>query len=120
MVQIVPTVLHSDSGDLAHLRAVVVEAAARGRRIQRRRNRKNPAYQPPSAASAAWTHVYGVARAFAEWATPENIALAVAGLNERNDNQGANIRAVCECAAVLAALAAQMSAEQQTHHGDRA
>jgi|SRR5918999_1846675 hypothetical protein len=87
---------------------------------------RTPSYQKPSKADAAWTHVYGTARAFVEWATAESIPLAITGLNERTDNQGANIRAVHECAAIFAALAAAvcsrspMGAEQQTQHGDRA
>ena len=91
-------------GDRDAIRSVVIAAAARGLR-GRRRSRRNPHYKTPSKASGAWTHLYGTARAFIEWATDDNIALAIAGLNERADNQAANIRAINECAARFTTIA---------------
>ncbi len=93
------------------LREAVTEAAMRGLRGHRSPSRKNPLYVPPSVAGAAWTHVYGTARAFVEWATGDNIKLAIAGLNERDDSQASNIRAVRDCAAVFNKIAEQVDAE---------
>jgi len=75
-----------------------------------RRSNKNPDYVPPSKADEAWTHVYGTARAFVEWATGENISLAICGLNERDDSQTANIRAVRKCSKILCDLVEQLDA----------
>jgi hypothetical protein len=95
----------------AAVREAVVDAAMRGLRGRRAPSRKNPLYVPPSPTGAAWTHVYGTARAFVEWATDANVRLAVAGLNERGDSQGSNIRAVRDCAAVFKAIAEQIDAQ---------
>ena len=62
-------------------------------------------YVPPSKADAAWTNVYGTARAFVEWATEENIDLAIAGLKDRSDSQANNIRAVLDWADLVANIA---------------
>jgi hypothetical protein len=94
----------------AALREAVTEAAMRGLRGRRAPSRKNPLYVPPTPAGAAWTHVYGTARAFAEWATEVNVKLAVAGLNERDDSQASNIRAVRDCANVFNAIVEQIDA----------
>ncbi|WP_028346057.1 DUF3102 domain-containing protein [Bradyrhizobium murdochi] len=94
----------------AELRAVVTDAATRGLRGRTGSSNKNPNYQPPSAASAAWMHVYGVARALVEWATPDNVALAIAGRNERGDDQYANMRAVWECLDTVSNLIGSLGA----------
>jgi hypothetical protein len=64
------------------LRKMVVDAAMRGMRPQRRPNRRNPLYVAPTREQAAWRHVTGIFRAFAEWATDENLALARKGMRE--------------------------------------
>jgi hypothetical protein len=66
---------------------------------------------PPSLTGAAWTHVYGTARAFVEWATDANVRLAIDGLNERDDIQASNIRAVRDCANILSAIVEQIDAQ---------
>ncbi len=69
----------------AALRKMVVDAAMRGLRPQRSASRRNPLYVPPTPARAAWQHVTGTFRAFAEWATDENLALARQGMREARD-----------------------------------
>lgn len=69
----------------AALRKMVVDAAMRGLRPQRSVSRRNPLYVPPTPARAAWQHVTGTFRAFAEWATDENLALARQGMREARD-----------------------------------
>jgi hypothetical protein len=64
------------------LRKMVVDAAMRGMKPQRRPNRRNPLYVAPTREQAAWRHVTGIFRAFAEWATDENLALARKGMRE--------------------------------------
>lgn len=66
----------------AALRKMVVEAAMRGLRPRRSPDRRNPLYVPPTPARAAWQHVTGTFRAFAEWATDENMGLARQGMRE--------------------------------------
>jgi hypothetical protein len=61
-------------------------------------------------------HLYGTARAFVEWATEENIALAIAGHNERADNQAANIKAVRAMADVARRI--ERSIEKSSAPGD--
>jgi hypothetical protein len=95
----------------AALREAVTEAAKRGLRGQRAPSRKNPLYVPPTPAGAAWTNVYGTARTFVEWATDANLKLAIAGLNERDDSQASNIRAVRDCANILNAIVEQIDAQ---------
>lgn len=95
----------------AALRQVVTEAAMRGLRGGHGTANKNPLYKAPSKAGAAWTHLYGLARAFNEWATTENMALALDGLRERDDNQSSNIRAVRDCAANLNKFMENIDAE---------
>jgi hypothetical protein len=67
------------------LRKMVVDAAMRGLRPQRGPGRRNPLYVPPTAEQAAWQHVTGTFRAFAEWATDENLALARSGMQAAQD-----------------------------------
>lgn len=93
-----------DEPTKAALREAVTGAAMRALRGGSSPSNKNPNYRPPSKAAAAWTHVYGTARAFVEWATDDNIALAIAGLNEREDSQVSNIRSVRECADLFIAI----------------
>jgi hypothetical protein len=69
----------------AALRKMVVNAAMRGLRPQRSASRRNPLYVPPTPEQAAWRHVTGTFRAFAEWATDENLALARRGMREARD-----------------------------------
>ncbi len=66
----------------AALRKMVVDAAMRGLRPQRKPSRRNPLYVPPTPEQAAWQHVTGTFRAFAEWATDDNLALAHQGMRE--------------------------------------
>jgi len=69
----------------AALRKMVVDAAMRGMRPQRSASRRNPLYVAPTPEQAAWRHVTGVFRAFAEWASDDNLALARKGMREAND-----------------------------------
>jgi hypothetical protein len=66
----------------AALRKMVVDAAMRGLRPQRKPSRRNPLHVPPTPEQAAWQHVTGTFRAFAEWATDDNLALAHEGMRE--------------------------------------
>ncbi len=69
----------------AALRKMVVDAAMRGLRPQRSASRRNPLYVPPTPEQAAWRHVTGTFRAFAEWASDENLALARKGMRGARD-----------------------------------
>ena len=69
----------------AALRKIVVDAAMRGLRPQRSASRRNPLYVAPTPEQAAWRHVTGTFRAFAEWASDENLALARKGMREARD-----------------------------------
>jgi hypothetical protein len=71
----------------AVLRKMVVDAAMRGMRPERKRSRRNPLYVPPTPQQAAWQHVTGTFRAFAEWATDDALALAREGMNEAQGGQ---------------------------------
>ena len=64
------------------LRKMVVDAAMRGLRPERKPSRRNPLYVPPTPEQAAWQHVTGTFRAFAEWATDDNLARAHEGMRE--------------------------------------
>jgi hypothetical protein len=66
----------------AALRKMVVDAAMRGLRPERKPSRRNPLHVPPTPQQAAWQHVTGTFRAFAEWATDDNLALAHQGMRE--------------------------------------
>lgn len=66
----------------AALRKMVVDAAMRGLRPQRKPSRRNPLHVPPTPEQAAWQHVTGTFRAFAEWAKDDNLALAHEGMRE--------------------------------------
>jgi len=69
----------------AALRKMVVDAAMRGMRPQRSASRRNPLHVPPTPEQAAWRHVTGTFRAFAEWASEGNLALARAGMRQARD-----------------------------------
>ena len=69
----------------AALRKMVVDAAMRGMRPQRSASRRNPLHVPPTPEQAAWRHVTGTFRAFAEWASEGNLALARAGMCQARD-----------------------------------
>ena len=69
----------------AALRKMVVDAAMRGLRPPRSPNRRNPLYVSPTPEQAAWRHVTGIFRAFAEWASEGNLALARKGMREARD-----------------------------------
>ena len=71
----------------AALRRMVVDAAMRGMRPERKPSRRNPLYVPPTPQQAAWQHVTGTFRAFAEWATDDTLALAREGMNEAQGSQ---------------------------------
>jgi hypothetical protein len=69
----------------AALRKMVVDAAMRGLRPQRSASRRNPLHVPPTPEQAAWRHVTGTFRAFAEWASEGNLALARVGMRQARD-----------------------------------
>jgi len=95
----------------AALREAVTEAAKQGLRGGGpSQSNRNPHYVAPTKAGAAWTHLYGTCRAFAEWATDENIALAIQGMAERRDDQTANVRAVRRAAAIIHEIAEKLNA----------
>ena len=87
----------------AALRKMVVAAARRGMRPQRPVGRRNPLHVPPTPERAAWQHVTGTFRAFAEWATDENLALARQGMREARDDPFHHLdaRAIARGAAVF-------------------
>jgi len=77
-----------DEPTKARMREAVIDAAERALRGGGARNdRRNPYYQKPSAARAAWLHASGECRSFAEWATEENLRLALAGREEEDAAQ---------------------------------
>jgi hypothetical protein len=69
----------------AALRKMVVDAAMRGLRPQRSASRRNPLYVAPTPEQAAWRHVTGIFRAFAEWASDVNLTLAHDGMRQARD-----------------------------------
>ncbi|MCI5076824.1 hypothetical protein [Oricola sp.] len=71
----------------AALRKMVVDAAMRGMRPERKPSRRNPLYVAPTPQQAAWQHVTGTFRAFAEWASDDTLALAREGMNEAQGSQ---------------------------------
>ena len=100
----------------AALREAEIEAARQGIRGETRpTTRRNPNYVPPSEADAAWTHVYGVCRAFSEWATEENLALMRNGLSARSDDQSSNIGAVQDAARILSNVLMQIAEYTDAH-----
>jgi hypothetical protein len=98
----------------AALREAVVEAARQGVRGGgggSQTQARNPLYEPPSKAGAAWTHVYGTCRSFDEWATDENVRLAIIGMRERRDDQSRNIAAVRRALEALTNLERMLNAQ---------
>ncbi|MGR3732197.1 hypothetical protein [Limimaricola soesokkakensis] len=87
----------------AALRKMVTDAAERGLRPQRSAGRRNPLHVPPTPEQAAWQHVTGTFRAFAEWASPENLTLARQGLREACDARfyELDVRAIAEGSAAF-------------------
>ena len=73
---------HGEEPTRTALRRMVTDAAMRGLRPQRSPSRRNPLYVPPTPEQAAWQHVTGTFRAFAEWASDDNLTLAQAGMRE--------------------------------------
>lgn len=73
---------HGEEPTRTALRKMVTDAAMRGLRPQRSPSRRNPLYVPPTPEQAAWQHVTGTFRAFAEWASDDNLTLAQAGMRE--------------------------------------
>lgn len=88
------------------LRKMVVDAAMRGLRPQRSPSRRNPLYVPPTPAGAAWQHVTGTFRAFAEWATDENLDLARQGMRAARDEpfHDLDARAIAEGSAAFTTI----------------
>jgi len=102
-----------DEPTKAALRREIIEASKmglQGRTGSPAPSNKNPMYRAPTEAGKAWTHLYGVCRAFAEWATDENMNRAAQGLRERDDSQVANIHAVQKAAALLNEFAENLDA----------
>jgi hypothetical protein len=98
----------------AALREAVVEAARQGVRGGgggSQTQARNPLYEPPSRAGAAWSHVYGTCRSFDEWATDENVRLAIIGMRERRDDQSRNIAAVRRALEALTNLERMLNAQ---------
>jgi hypothetical protein len=73
---------HGEEPTRTALRRMVTDAAMRGLRPQRSPSRRNPLYVPPTPEQAAWQHVTGTFRAFAEWASDDNLTLARKGMRE--------------------------------------
>lgn len=90
------------------LRKIVIEEARKGLQDRGPTPAKNPLYRKPTAAGAAWTHLYAECRALNEWATAENIKLARSGMRERSDDQFRNIGAIRACAAMLNKIVGDM------------
>lgn len=94
---------HGEEPTRAALRKMVADAAMRGLRPQRRPSRRNPLHVPPTPAQAAWQHVTGTFRAFAEWATDENLAHARKGMREAQNApfHGLDAKAIAEGSAAF-------------------
>lgn len=91
-----------DEPTKAALRRELTEAARQGIRGSfTAPSNKNPNYRAPTRAGGAWTHLYGVCRAMSEWASEENVSLALSGRRERQDDQSSNIAAVRKAADIL-------------------
>ena len=103
------------------LRAMVTAAALRGLRPKRAASRRNPLYVPPTPERAAWQHVAGTFRAFAEWASEENnLALARQGMREAQDAtfHALDARAIAEAAAAFTQIMEWFDAEQPVREHD--
>lgn len=98
----------------AALREAVIEAARQGYRGgggSPAATHKNPLYVAPTEAEKAWSHVYGTCRAFAEWATEENLRLANRGRAERLDDQSRNMAAIRRAVAALTEFERMLDAQ---------
>ena len=95
------------------LRKMVTDAALRGLRPQRSASRRNPLYVPPTPPQAAWQHVTGTFRAFAEWASDANLALARQGMREARGAQFHELdaRAIAEGSAAFNQITEWFDAE---------
>ena len=102
------------------LRAMVTAAALRGLRPKRAASRRNPLYVPPTPERAAWQHVTGTFRAFAEWASEENLVLARQGMREALDApfHALDARAIAEAAAAFTQIMEWFDAEQPVRKHD--
>ena len=102
------------------LRAMVTAAALRGLRPKRAASRRNPLYVPPTPERAAWQHVTGTFRAFAEWASEDNLALARQGMREAQDApfHALDARAIAEAAAAFTQIMEWFDAEQPVRKHD--
>ena len=94
---------HPESAAIAALREMVMDAALRGLRRKRSASRRNPLYVPPTPEQAAWQHVTGTFRAFAEWASEENLTLAQHGRRQAQEAafHELDARAIAEGAAAF-------------------
>lgn len=96
---------------VSELRKSILEAAKQGTSGGSEQSNKNPHYQAPTKAGEAWTKLYGSCRALAEWATEENLLLALHGKAERTDDQSANIAAIQKAADVLTKFLGDINAQ---------
>lgn len=94
----------------AAVREAVVEAARQGGKAASASG-KNPHYQAPTKAGEAWTRLYGTCRALSEWATDENMLLALHGHAERADDQAANVAAIRRAADTLTKFLGEINAQ---------
>lgn len=96
---------------VSELRKSVLEAAKQGASGSTEQSNKNPHYQAPTKAGEAWTKLYGSCRALAEWASDENMLLALHGKAERTDDQAANVAAIQKAADALAKFLGDINAQ---------
>lgn len=96
---------------VSELRKSVMEAAKQGAAGGAEQSNKNPHYQAPTKAGEAWTKLYGSCRALAEWASDENMLLALHGKAERTDDQAANVAAIQKASEALAKFLGDINAQ---------
>lgn len=96
---------------VSELRKSVLEAAKQGAAGGAEQSNKNPHYQAPTKAGEAWTKLYGSCRALAEWASDENMLLALRGKAERTDDQAANVAAIQKASEALAKFLGDINAQ---------
>ncbi len=96
---------------VSELRKSVLEAAKQGAAGGSEQSNKNPHYQAPTKAGEAWTKLYGSCRALAEWASDENMLLALHGKAERTDDQTANVLAIQRASDALAKFLGDINAQ---------
>ena len=102
------------------LREMVTAAALRGLRPQRKPSRRNPLYVPPTPEQAAWQHVTGTFRAFAEWASDDNLTIAQAGMREAQNVAFYDLdaKAIAQGSAAFTAIKEWFDAEQPVRKHD--